>query len=52
MADMRLLAVLLSSTSAIHFCHPAAPSLHSVDPQVRAGGGLSLETPTQKDHPS
>lgn len=36
-ADVHLLAVLLSSTSATRSCHPAAPSPHSVDPQVRAG---------------
>lgn len=38
MADVHLLAVLLSSTSAIHSCHLVAPSPHSEDPQVRAQG--------------
>lgn len=33
-ADMYLLAVLLSSTSAIHFYHLAAPSPHSADLQA------------------
>lgn len=38
MADVHLLAVLLSSTSAIHSCHLVAPSPHSEDPQVSAQG--------------
>lgn len=38
LADTPLLAALLSSISAIHSCQLVAPSPHSEDPQVRAGG--------------
>lgn len=52
MADVHLLAVLLSSTSAIHSCHLAAPSPHSEDLQVRAGGWLVSGNPHPKTAPA
>lgn len=56
LADTPLLAALLSSISAIHSCHLVAPSPHSEDPQVRAGGWLVTgdpppHPPTPKDCP-
>lgn len=51
LADTPLLAALLSSISAIHSCHLVAPSPHSEDPQVRAGGWLVTGDPPPPPHP-